>query len=380
MTETIKILTPICHEQVDSPMAWSGAEVGKERFVHRFSPKNVAALEELFLRTRHLDREQITRDMCAHPDLDDVLQEAYRDVMFGQGLIVLAGFPVQNRPLDEVERIYWIAMNHFGVRMLQHNSMGHTMVKVQQEILPEGVQPARGTKSNAELGFHNDSSDILGLLCVHEPISGGASQFTSGVAAHNTILAEHPEILPILYRGFPHHRRTEQWDDQPDITPYDVPVFSTNTRGEISIHWGYSSIAPSMAILGRTLSPEEERAIAILREVLDRQQIEFQICAGEAFIANNFAMCHARSDYVDSPEPTKRRLLLRAWTEVPDEHRRLPKGREFFHMENRDGRLGYDKVPGRDERLATNEYQGMSPEVAAMIRAAQAKPKFAGRG
>jgi len=375
MTTAFETLTPICRDQVGGPMAWSGREVRKDRFVHQLSPASVAALEDLLVRTRDLAREDITADMCRHPDLDAPLKRAYRDVMFGQGLIVLRGFPVKDRALEDVERFYWFAMNHFG-RMLGHNSMGHTMVRVQQEVMPQGVQPARGTKSNAELGFHNDSADILGLLCVREPISGGASQFSSGIAAHNTILAEHPEILPILYRGFPHHRRSEQYDDQPDVTPYNVPVFSTNKRGEISIHWGYSSIAPAMHVLGKSLTAEEERAIQIIREVLEHQQIEFQICAGEAYIANNFAMCHARSEYVDAADPARRRLLLRAWTEVPSEDRRLPEGRDYFHMENKDGRLGYDRVPGRAEKLSTNEYVNVSSDLAEMFKAAQRKPKF----
>ena len=77
---------------------------------------------------------------------------------------------------------------------------------------------------------------------------------------------------------------------------------------------------------------------------------------GDASMANNYAMCHSRSDFVDGPDPERRRLVLRAWIEVPIEDRRLPIGREFFHMENEGGRLGYDLVPGprgshRDQRL-----------------------------
>jgi hypothetical protein len=60
--------------------------------------------------------------------------------------------------------------------------------------------------------------------------------------------------------------------------------------------------------------------------------------------------------------------------EVPAQDRRLPVGREFFHMENEGGRLGYDPVPGREERIALNDYDDVSEELANLFKAAQAKP------
>jgi hypothetical protein len=60
--------------------------------------------------------------------------------------------------------------------------------------------------------------------------------------------------------------------------------------------------------------------------------------------------------------------------EVPVEDRRLPLGREFFHMENKGLRLGYDPVPGRDATIARNDYANVSEDLAKLFKAAQAKP------
>ena len=294
--------------------------------------------------------------------------------MFGRGLVVVRGFPVQEHTVEEMEIIYWAWLSHFG-RLLSNNSFGHRMVRVQQEVLPGGVQPARGTKSSAELAMHNDSADIFSLLWIHQAERGGESQFSSGPAAHNTILATRPDLLPILYRGFPHHRRSEQPDDQPDVTPYDVPIFSS-IDGRICINFTYSSILPALHELGRELTAEEAEAIDVLRGVLVRQQLELRMQSGDAAMANNYAMCHSRSDFIDGPDPTRRRLLLRAWTEVPIDDRRLPIGREFFHMENEGGRLGYDPVPGRDGRIAINDYSNVDEDLANLFKAAQVKPKL----
>lgn len=174
--------------------------------------------------------------------------------------------------------------------------------------------------------------------------------------------------------GFPHHRRSEQPDDQPDVTPYDVPVFS-QIDGRICINFTYSSILPAMKTLGREFTPIQEEAIELLRTILVEQQVEFRLESGEAAVANNFAMCHSRSDFVSSNDPKKARCFLRAWMEVPREDRRLPLGREYFHMENKDLRLGYDVVPGRDGAIARNDYKNVDAELADMFKAAQAKPK-----
>jgi hypothetical protein len=222
--------------------------------------------------------------------------------------------------------------------------------------------------------MHNDAGDVFGLLVVHQAAHSGESQFASGPAAHNAILESRPEVLPILYRGFPHHRRSEQYDHQPAVTPYDVPIFA-NVEGRISINFTYSSIIPALHELGRTLTDAEADALEVLRNVLVDLQLELKLEPGEASIANNYALCHSRSDFVDGDRPEQRRLVLRAWTEVPPADRRLPLGREFFHMENEGGRLGYDPIPGRAAQIAQNDYSNVSSELAEMFRAAQAKPK-----
>ncbi|WP_067889549.1 TauD/TfdA family dioxygenase [Nocardia vaccinii] len=370
--------TAIYAHPVDDTMAWTGADVtDKEDFVFQLSPRNIVALESILSKTRGKERDDIVAEDCRHPDLDDDLARLYHEIMFGRGLAVVRGFPVEEHSIEDLERIYWAFCYHLGYPV-SNNSFGHRLVRVQEEVLPDGVQPARGTKSRAELAMHNDAADILALLCVYPAFQGGESQFASGPAAHNTILARRPDLLDVLYQGFPHHRRSEQPDDQPDVTPYDVPVFS-QVDGRICLNFTYSSILPAMKTLGREFTAEQQEAIDLLRQVLVEQQVEFRLESGEAVVANNFAMCHSRSDFVSSNDPKKARCFLRAWMEVPRTDRRLPLGREYFHMENKDLRLGYDPVAGRDGSIARNDYANVSPELAEMFRAAQAKPKAGGK-
>jgi len=367
--------TDIPTEPVPDPMAWVGADfTDDDDLVYRLSPATVAGLEEILVRTSDLPPDSITRDDVRHPDVDGPAREVYEEIIRGRGLVVVRGLPVADHTIEENERLFWCWLSHFG-ELLSNNSFGHKMVRVQQEVMTGGVQPARGTKSAAELAMHNDSSDIFSLLWIQQAEQGGESQFSSGPAAHNTILATRPDILPILYRGFPQHRRSEQPDHQPDVTPYDVPIFS-HVDGRIAINFTYSSILPALHVLGRELTPEEDEALEILRHVLVEQQVELRMQPGDASMANNYALCHSRSDFVDSTDPERRRLVLRAWNEVPIEDRRLPVGREFFLMENEGGRLGYDPVPGREGRIAINDYSNVDDDLANLFKAAQVKPKL----
>jgi hypothetical protein len=367
-------MTPIYMQNIAGPMAWVGSDFkSKEDIVFELGAPQIAAFEEILSRVKDMPRDEITRRHAAHPALDQELTQVYREVIHGRGLVIVRGFPIAGRTIDEVEKIYWAFCLHMG-NLLSNNAFGHRMVRVQEERLPNGEQSVRGTKSRAELAMHNDSCDIFMLMCVQQAAKGGESQFSSGPAAHNTILAQRPDLLPILYRGFPQHRRSEQQPGQADVTPYEVPVFA-NVNGQISINFTYSSIVPALHALGRKLTSQEEEALEIMRRVLLAQQLELRMAPGEVSVANNYALCHARSDFVDGDLPTQRRLVLRAWTEVPLSDRRLPVGREFFHMENAGGRLGYDPVPGLEGRISRADYANMPEDLAKLFKATQAKPK-----
>jgi hypothetical protein len=252
------------------------------------------------------------------------------------------------------------------------------MVRVQQEQLSGGIQAVRGTKSAGELAMHCDNGDLFCLLYVQQAEQGGESQFSSGPAAHNRILATRPDLLPALYRGFPWHRRSEQPDHHPAVTPYDVPVFA-NVNGRVSINFTYSSIVPALHVLGRILPPEEQEALDVLRTTLVEQQLEFRAESGEASLANNFGLCHARSEFVDGGTPDRRRLVLRCAPELSPSRRRLPMhlGPQFHQSPNEAGRLGFDLIPGRAGRIARNDYEAMPDSLANILKEAQRKPKTA---
>jgi hypothetical protein len=359
-------------------MAWVGSDFkSKDDIAFDLTRKHVSALEDLLIRLKDVPTEEIVLAQCFHPSLNDDLQKILDEVLDRRGIVLVRGFPVSGYAIEEIEKMYWAFCRHLGPQ-LGMNSFGHKLVRVQEEKLQGGVQTARGSKSSGELAMHNDAGDLFTLLYVHQAAQGGESQFASGVAVHNTVLEKRPDLLQVLYRGFPYHRRSDQPDHQPSVTPYRVPVFSNN-NGRICINFTYSSILPAFIELGEKPTSEEEEAIDLVRQTLLQQTLEIRAESGEMSVVNNYALCHSRSSFVDGATPETRRLVLRFFLEVPPWRRRLPThlGREFFGFENEAGRLGVDMVPGREQKIARNEYVGVSEELRKLFIATQAKPQLA---
>lgn len=365
-------MTPIYRGKIDRRIAWHGADFrDKGELAFDLTDKHVAALEDIVLRVKDIPLGQIGRKDCGHPALDADLSGVMDEVQHGRGLVLLRGLPVSKHPLDTVERMYWILGTHFGIALSQNN-LGQLIARIQEERLPSGVRSASGTKSAAELALHTDTAEVFSLLCVRQAKSRGETQFVSALAIHNDILEKRPDVLPILYRGFPYHRRGQQRDGQPAITPYNIPVYC-NVNGVVSITFVQSGILAAFAAEGKTPSDAELEALNVVEETATRLQFEMRFEPGEMMVANNFTVIHARSEYVDWDEPVKKRLLLRLWLEAGRDRR--PVVPQVMTYENAGGRHGVDAIP--DRGIAANEYPDVPEHMLEIIRTAQRKRRTA---
>jgi hypothetical protein len=95
----------------------------------------------------------------------------------------------------------WALGTHFGPGVSQ-SALGDLLGQVRDETPPGQPESARGDLSRRELSLHVDLAQIVGLMCVRQARQGGYSQYASGLAVHNEILATRPDLMPVLYRGF----------------------------------------------------------------------------------------------------------------------------------------------------------------------------------
>ena len=336
-------MTAIHSVPANRKMVWRGGDFTKDDIAVDLTARHRAALEEVLQRIARAELAAITPADCRHPALDADLEKIFDEIQEGRGIVIVRGIPVEGHSVEEVGRMFWALGAHLG-RGVSQSALGDVLGYVRDETPPGGQESARGYTSRRELSLHVDLAQIVGLMCVRQAREGGNSQYASGLSIHNEIAATRPDLLPVLYRGFPYHRRGEEAPDQPCITPYDVPVFSVKD-GAMSVFMVREIFNAAFRELKRPFTEAEIEAIDLFRATAQRLQFETRLDAGEATFLNNLTVMHARSEFVDWDEPGRKRLMLRLWLDA--EKRQRPVVREIHIYENKGGRSGIDYQPGR---------------------------------
>jgi hypothetical protein len=336
-------MSAIHHVPANHKMAWCGGDFTKDDIAFDLTARHAAALEDVLHRVSRTELADIGPTDCRHPALDADLERVFDEIQDRRGIVIVRGIPVADYSVDEISRMFWALGAHFG-RGVSQSALGDVLGQVRDETPPGGEESARGYTSRRELSLHCDLAQIVGLMCVRQARTGGKSQYAAGLAIHNEIAATRPDLLPVLYRGFPYHRRGEEAPDQPAITPYDIPVFSER-EGQLSVFMVGEIFNAAFRELKRAFTKEEIEAIDLFRATAARLQFETRLEPGEATFLNNYTVMHARSEFEDWDEPDQKRLMLRLWLDA--ERKVRPHVPEVRIYENKGGRSGIDYQPGR---------------------------------
>ena len=113
-----------------------------------------------------------------------MLASVVERLVHGHGFVLLRGLPVQELAEAELERLFWGIGQHLGIPIPQ-NDAGDVLVHVRDEGLDFDDPTVRAYQTNDRLGYHSDSSDVVGLLCVRPAMEGGVSTIVSAAAVHN---------------------------------------------------------------------------------------------------------------------------------------------------------------------------------------------------
>ena len=251
------------------------------------------------------------------PVMRPLLEETRRLLEEGRGFAVIGDFPVDNFTYDETLWAYCGLASYLGEITAQTRT-GIKSVDVIDKGIPYSHQ-SRGYSSNKLLPFHTDGSDRVGLLCLDTAMEGGLSILVSAPAVYNTVVRERPDLMPIYERGFYHHRRGEQRDDESPISPNRIPVFEFYNG---LLHCCYNRNPVNWTEKeGLKLSPEEVDALDYFDSVVARpeMQLPMEMHKGDLQFVNNFVLLHSRTDYVDGPG--QRRHLVRLWLNDPTSRR-----------------------------------------------------------
>jgi hypothetical protein len=312
-------------EPVVDPAGWEPGDLGDvDSWSYAITESDVAALIEgvgAFRRTG-LSVAEADRSNVPLGPLGAVLADVKRELVDGRGMVMIRNLPVDRLTREETAIAYIAMGSHLGEKMPQ-NKFGHVLGHV-KDLGGDYADPlTRGYTTRAEMRFHADGSHYVGLLCLQTSKSGGESRVASSVTVYNRMLARRPDLVKVLTEDFYRSRSGEinpgekPWFTQPIFSFTDGYFSATGLGAAIDKAQGLPGVPPFTAA--------QKEAIAAYRETVEECALDIDFRKGDIQLLNNFVMLHTRREYVDWPEPARKRHLLRLWlTDTSADARPIP--------------------------------------------------------
>lgn len=308
-------------QAVHGPWVWRGTDYRNPAdWVYTLSPEALADIDSAVRRVREagLDLDEVTPAEFDLPALAGDLATMAEILHTGRGFVRLQGIDRARYSDDELGIILWGLGTHLGIGVSQ-SQRGDRLGHVQDR-----GEVGRYYGIGGPIEVHMDPVDVTGLMCLTPAMHGGATPLMSSFAVHNVILAERPDLLPVLYRGFQYGSETVIKGGLP-VTPHRIPVFNF-VAGEPDCFFLPAAIRGPNGEPRDALPAIEREAIDVLQAVADRPDMKIDMLIDPATVQfiNNRVILHARSDYADWPEPERKRHLLRMWVMMPSWPKRPP--------------------------------------------------------
>lgn len=325
------------------PHAWRAADLADDgRWVVALDDDDVAQLERALAVARATGKGMLALDPADFP-LGDALRARLRDAVdrtqTGLGLAVMRGLPVGRWRVEDARLAYWGLGLHVGVARTQGRA-SHAMSDVRDEGLDYRGRDGRGYNTSAELDFHADFCDLVGLLCLADAREGGDTVLVSSIAVHDHIAATRPDLLEVLYRPFGYSLQGAGAPGGPEWFP--CPIFGVRD-GRFACRCNRKNVIAAQQRFADVprLTPEQIEALDLLDATIARPELRFtmRMRPGDLQWLNNHVILHSRTAFVDHDDPARRRHLLRLWLALPEGHA-LPEG----------WRPGYGAVTARTVR------------------------------
>ena len=317
LTHHLKERLPAAPMQpVVDPADWCAQSLGPvDDWAYRITEEDQ---DELLAAVAHfrklaLPLPAITAESFPLRKLKHVLADIRGELIDGRGIVMVRDFPIDRLDREGVALAYMGFGSYLGDKMMQ-NKHGHVLGHVKDLGETYGTT-GRSYNTNAQVRFHSDACDYVGLLCLHPARKGGDSRVASSVTLYNKMLERRPDLVEVLTKDF---YRSHNGEMTPGTSPwYKQPIFCF-TEGYFSAIGAGSTIEKALRLPGvPPLTPEQQEAIALYRSIVDEFAVDIEFKAGDIqFLANQVTL-HSRRAFEDWPEPHRRRHLLRLWLRDP---------------------------------------------------------------
>jgi len=304
----------------DHPSVWRGPDMAtRDDWIVRLDDEDLAEIDSALASVKAagigipaLGREdfhvpRVARKMAA-------IREALED---GRGFALLRGLPMHRYARAEAALVYWGLGAQLGPAFAQ-NAQGEMLGHVRDLGVDWKTDVrVRGYQTHAHLPFHNDSTDVVGLLCLQQAKSGGTSRIVSSTAVHNAFVERRPDLWAVMNEPFCVDRRGEESAGQKPW--YTTPCF-TRFEGRLYVRYNRTFIESAQRLTEvPRLSDAQREALDLMDSLCNDPAfyLDMQFEPGDMQFLCNYTVLHSRSDYEDWPEPDRKRHLLRLWLRTP---------------------------------------------------------------
>lgn len=300
---------------IDCPAAWRGSELPSlEEIAYQLSGQEidelVAALAAAI--TTGKSARELTAQDFPLPLLAPRIVEWRAQLADGLGFTLIRGVPVERWNQAEAELFFWCFGLHVG-QPGEQNPDGHLLGHVTDTGASQQDPAARLYKTAANIDYHCDAADVVGLLCLKKAKAGGHSRIVSSVAVFNELVKRRPDLVPRLFEPFQLDIRDREVNEEGSTLPIR-PACYADGRLWTFYHADYF----------RSVERHRDipRLTALERELLDTYEsiasepgmyADMDLQPGDIQLLSNHTTLHARTAYEDYEDLAERRHLLRLW-------------------------------------------------------------------
>jgi hypothetical protein len=304
-------------DPIQSKAAWRAADIAAlGRWLRVLSGAEIEAAAAILDAVRGKPMLALTCRDVPLGAFAPVLEDLTRELENGAGFMTLRGLPAGRFSVEENRLLFWAIGTHLGVARPQGKAS-----QLMSDVRSAGGEyrgaGGRGYNTNAELDYHVDGTDAVGLYCLQTARSGGLSRVASSVAIHNEILRRDPDLADRLYQPFPHNRQNEEAPDEPPF--YMAPVYSFRDEAFAARYIRNHIRSGQLREDTPRLTERDHRALDLIQELAETDDFRFDMVLeqGDMQFLNNHVMIHSRTQFEDYDDPARKRHLLRLWLSIP---------------------------------------------------------------
>jgi TfdA family taurine catabolism dioxygenase TauD len=204
--------------------------------------------------------------------------------------------------------VAYLGLGTYWGNARSQNAEGHVLGHVKDLCDPDAPRLYR---TNKRQGYHTDSCDVVGLLCLHGAKAGGLSSLVSSVTLFNEIRRRRPDLLGCLFDPIETDRRGEVPEGQKPW--FTIPVFNWH-EGLLSAIYQRKYVDDARRFSGvPPLTDRQREALDLLDELADDPalHLRMEFLPGDVQLVHNHTLPHDHTAFEDWPEPERKRHLLR---------------------------------------------------------------------